>query len=242
MQIVNTQQNASKHLILLYQVTNIRTTMRLTCWTGAVFIKRTKIMNETRIAHIHASLRRKRSTHTCSTSWQYAVKHIHPFVHRTHQGSWVANPHHITRLILGAGTRNIAERFKHHFVIFAYWITSDTKAFEVFVTTSHAFVADFLQTTNRFKTHIKIHAALTDGEQCLIFTCMRSQTTLCPSRRKINRTLDKFTCRRIRRTLIELHNYVGAQFLLNVHIGLWSPANLAAIIDRRKRYAIIVEL
>lgn len=87
-----------------------------------------------------------------------------------------------------------------------------------------------------------MHAALADCKESLIFARMGSKTTASPVCRQINRALNEFARSGIRRTLVELHNDVGAQLLLNVHVVFRRPADFVSIVDRGERYAVVIKL
>ena len=71
---------------------------------------------------------------------------------------------------------------------------------------------------------------------------MGSKTTASPVCRQINRTLDEFARSGIRGTLVELHDNVGAQLLLDVHVVFRRPTDFVTIIDGSERYAVVIEL
>ena len=54
--------------------------------------------------------------------------------------------------------------------------------------------------------------------------------------------IDEVVLRRIGRALIELHDDIRAQLLLDLHVRFGGPANLRAIVDRLEREPIFIEL
>ena len=64
MDIVNGQQDATKHLLLLHEMTDIGTTVVAACGAGASGVEGPEVMRELGVAHVHASGVAKRRAHT----------------------------------------------------------------------------------------------------------------------------------------------------------------------------------
>ena len=87
-----------------------------------------------------------------------------------------------------------------------------------------------------------MHAALDDAKERLVFSRVRCLATLSPCQGALYSSRDVFLFCGVRRALIELHDDIGADLLLDAHIVLGCPTVLAAVYDRREVDPVGIEL
>ena len=115
----------------------------------------------------------------------------------------------------------------------AHRIAANAEALEALVARSTARGVNFDEALRALEAQVAMHAALHDGEKCLVFAGMRGAATLSPLPRQFRGRSHGLFRRRIANALIELHHNIGTDALLNVHIALGRPTVLAAVIIAR---------
>ena len=208
----------------------------------ALGVERREVARVLGVAHVHATLTRKRRAHARRARGKHAVEHVDALAHRAHERGGIAHTHEIARTIVRQCARHLAQRLEHRLVVLAHRIAADAEATESAPARSQALVLDFAQTADALQAQVEVHAALHDAEERLIGSFVRRQATARPHSRQVDRALDELARRRVRRALVELHGDVGAKRFLDAHVLLGHPTHIAAVVNRAEGDAVVVEL
>ena len=145
MQVVNGEQDAPEHFVLLHKMANVGTRVILAGRACALGIKRREVARIFGVAHVHTALARKRRAHARRARREHAVEHVDALAHRAHERSRVAHAHEIARAIVGQRTRYLAQRLEHRLVVLAHRVAADAEAAESAPAGSQALILDFAQ-------------------------------------------------------------------------------------------------
>ena len=94
----------------------------------------------------------------------------------------------------------------------------------------------------RTQAQIQVHAALHDAEERLIGSFVGGQAAARPSAGVIHGPRHELAGGGVGSALIQLHGDVGADELLDAHVLLGRPVNLAAVVDGLERNPVVGEL
>ena len=127
-------------------------------------------------------------------------------------------------------------------MILAHGIAADAVAAEAPAAPGERLLFDLAQPPHAFQAQIQVHAALHDAEERLVGARMRRQAATRPGAGVVHGARHELAGGGVRGALVQLHGDVGADELLDAHVLLGRPVDLAAVVDGLERDPVVGEL
>ena len=226
------EQRRAQHLFGVDEVPDIGAREARARPTGARLVERAEVAREAGVSHVQAPLTREGRPQTRGSGGKHAVEHVDAQPDRFEHGGRAAYPHQVAGPVGRQRSTHRRERFEHQLVRLAYRVASDAVSEK----------ADRSQPLDALGTQVGVHPTLDDTEQRLVFSAMRLLASFRPLGASTHRGRHVLPVGRVGRALIELHDDIGAQLLLDAHVVLGRPEVPRAVDYRAKANPLIRKL